>query len=663
MIENETFPAKTAAPEQYSGKPFATPTAKPQPVKIFGLFTPGTPPANFSSTFEQSPTFAAHEHQLEDQDEQEEHTYVDVDMESNSDTDAPTETYFDEIHLSIREAELVGNLVDENETPGKRRSTRLAKKESAKVTSNTALVPARHSKSPKSTTVTRDISPPTSSFTNEATVQLLPEANPGLLTLDWQLQYPPGGSTHPSYAYPRMDPRLVFDPALIPVVDGLPIVFHLPPLVLPMHWRHVSWSGYLPIVFDPNQQAFKLTPIGPLPLTCEEVQQNGLAKYVPGGTEHPEAGMLPDMRLFVDGSDNDKFNFDGVDWVLPWPQGETFGNSLSGGMDAGALSESNQTSLPHYIEARDCPDDVVDIAEAWRWISEKDKGGAIEFKATIGKTWRGTGIRRAQRRFKNPIASLLASAIADTLELPNNPYVHYLINQNTREFCPFRSVATPVYVNIALLEDTEFTLKELLCYFPSHYQWRKCSDRLLKSGMSKSDIANMINMTRQLSEDASRKRDSIGNAIDYEPCKSQNGDKTRVRIVRDFKDGEAQSYSAEGWTNEFVEPTDYPLFGLTHGLAALPEGPDAGPLTMLIEWCREHNKYDVMLSNVTALLHEAGIASLIEPGEHGCPDKEMLPRYSEMLKQDRKRVLKAAAERKRILEENEENKGKKMRSA
>lgn len=157
----------------------------------------------------------------------------------------------------------------------------------------------------------------------EAVLHLPPDPNPAVLTLDWQLQYPPGGSTHPSFAYPQLDPRLSFDPALVPIVAGLPSVFEVPDLVLPMNWRHVSWSGCLPIVFDPYHQGFKLTPIGPLPLTHEEVQQNGLAKYVPGGSAHPEAGLLPDVAPLGDGSD-ETYNFDDIDWVLPWPTGQMF---------------------------------------------------------------------------------------------------------------------------------------------------------------------------------------------------------------------------------------------------------------------------------------------------------------------------------------------------
>jgi hypothetical protein len=503
---------------------------------------------------------------------------------------------------------------------------------------------------------TRDASPPESSLTAEAVVHISLEYNPAVLTLDWQLQYPPGGSTHPSYAYPMLDPRLFFDPACVPVTDGLPTVFRIAPLVLPMGWRHVSWSGFLPIVFDPYHQAFKLTPIGPLPLTCEEVQQGGLAKYVPGGSEHPEAGMLPDVSPLSDGS-NEHYNFEGVDWVLPWPQSEIFHGASTEEVDsitnnhhspvssAAPQSVAANTSPPHYIEARDCPDNVVDIHDAWRWIAEKCDPSFTKFEPTPGKTWNGTGITVTSKKVKQPIASLLSSAIAETIASPGNFVASLLVKQNRREFCPFKSIATPVHANIALLGDTEFTLKELLCFFPSHFLWRKAGDRLFRSGLGNGDIAAMINMTRQLPGNASKKTNAISRALMYETAKDGSGE--TVRIVRNNDDAEAHSYTAEGWTFDVWELVDYPILALAHGLVALPEGPDAGPLTALIKYCKENGKYDIMLSNVSDMLHEVGISSLIEPGERGCPDKELLSRHSEALKQDKKRVkegLKRAAE-------------------
>jgi hypothetical protein len=78
-------------------------------------------------------------------------------------------------------------------------------------------------------------------------------------------------------------------------------------------------------------------------------------------------------------------------------------------------------------------------------------------------------------------------------------------------------------------------------------------------------------------------------------------------------------------------------------------------------WCREKGRYDVLLSNVSGVLQEADISSLIEPSEHGCPDKEVAGRHADALGKDRKRVLKAAAEKKRALEDAEEKKEKRAK--
>jgi hypothetical protein len=464
------------------------------------------------------------------------------------------------------------------------------------------------------------------------------------------LQYPPGGSTHPCYAYPQMDPRLFFNPDLVPVIDGLPIVFQVPPLVLPMGWRHVSWSGFLPIVFDTNHQAFKLTPIGPLPLTCEEVQQGGLGKFVPGGECHPETGMLPDMTAFGDGSD-EIYNFEEVDWVLPWPQGESFDGPQTHNMSLAAktgLLSAVAVAPPHYSEKRDCPDGLVDIEDAWRWLAQKETDPNAPFEPSPTKTWRGTGIHRTGRRYKQPIASLIGSVVADFPAASDTVSIMYLINQNGREFCPFRSVATPVHVNITLLRDIEITLVELLSYFPNCYIWRKGADRLVRAGLSAADVTNFINWSRCLGGDSVKHKNSINDQLWWEY--ETSGSRKRMKIARET---ETATHTTEGWSYATWELIDYPLLGLTHGLKHLPEGPDAGPLTSVIKWCKEHGRYDTLLSDVPGLLEVAGFQPLIEPGESGDPDREVMGRHAEVLKKDRKRVLKDAGEKKRAAEKED----------
>lgn len=500
----------------------------------------------------------------------------------------------------------------------------------------------------KETTLSRHVAPPESSFTAEAVVPLPPDLSPAHHTLDWQLQYPPGGSTHPCYAYPAMDFRLFFDPKLVPIVDGLPSVFKVPDLMLPMGWKHVTWSSCLPVVFDPYHQAFKLTPIGPLPLTCEEVQQGGLAKYVPGGEEHPEAGLLPNVSFLSDGSD-EVYNFEGIDWTFPWPKEEIFERrSVSANPSAASASVTSALVLappavpPFYDETRDCPDDVVDIKDGWRWLEGKELHPAASFVPTPGKSWRGTGIYRTNRQMKSPIACLMGLTIADMIASPNNFLASYLINQNARTFCAFRSVATPDYVNITLLKDVEITLVELLSYFPNHYRWRKGADRLVRAGFNGSEIANFINWSRALDGDACKLSGSIYDNLRYEPAVP--GSRKRTLIEREVTG--VVPYTAENWQAPSGDATEYPLLGLTHGLKHIPKGADAGPLTRLITWAREAKQYRILLSDVPELLREQDIEPLIESGETDDPDSEVLARYQDILKVDRARVLKDQKQRK-----------------
>lgn len=463
---------------------------------------------------------------------------------------------------------------------------------------------------------------------------------PEVYSTQWQLMYPAGGSTHPSYPWPSADPRLTFHAHYVSLKNGLPDVSSVPTLHLPPGWHHTSWSGLYPVVFDPFQQAFKITPVGPLPLTCEELHQGGLKDYVPGGRLHREHGMLPMISSFSDGSDAEVYNFDGVDWALPWAQigGVPDIEQSTTGPAAGERNTPAECVLPiieipcRYIEARDCPDRVFDLQDGWRWLLDLEGLPPRTFAPTPGRKWHGTGVTRTSRKYKQPVAALMASTMAGSEE---DNAERYLGNQDCRIFCPFKSVATPAHIDITLLGDTEFTLIELLSYFPFHYQWRNAGERMIRAGLSAWEISNSISMSRCLP----------GASI----CSQGSVDHHVFRKFK-FKDEETNEamqslanttgYTAEGWTYDVREMTDYPLLALTHGLTELPSGVDVGPLTALIMWVRGQGRYQTMLSEVPALLKEANIEALIDPGEGTDPDKEVLSRHVKAMRKDRSRVLK-----------------------
>jgi hypothetical protein len=520
------------------------------------------------------------------------------------------------------------------------------------------------------------------------------EGLPTVHSLSWQLQYPPGGSTHPSYPYPLMDPRLIFHQPFVPVVDGLPDITRVPKLVLPMGWNHVSWAGLLPIVFDPYRQAFKLTPVGPMPLTCEELRQGGLHKYVPGGELHPEFGMLPDMLKLSDGSDTEVFDFDGVDWTLPWEghvnfhpssaSADEFQATIDGYPTPSSTSTSPTTIVTFpWKEDRDCPNMVVDLSDAWRWLAGKELNPATDFVPTPKKKWRGTGAVRKTHKFKDPIPELIMLALEIDPDSPTsqpdpNPIMQ---NQDTPSkgvkvcnvFCPFKSVATPVHVDITLLGDTEFTLVELLSYFPQHYNWGHAVERLAKAGLKGTAVKDLVNMTRALEGETALPANRVSNAMNT--AKERDLPKAKEIDVDEVgKDTPAPTtksevidmtitYTAEGWVYDVWDKIDYPLLALAHGLQAMPSVPDAGPLTALILWCRKEGHYQVLLSEVPALLKEAGIEPLIEAGEAGCPDKEVLTRHASAMKKDRRRVSASLEDKKRGLDDKEESKSKRRKTS
>lgn len=471
-----------------------------------------------------------------------------------------------------------------------------------------------------------------------------------------------------------MDPSLVFGCSVVPVTDGLPDVSKVPKLLLPMGWRQVTWSGLLPVVFDPYRQAFKLTPVGPMPLTSEELHQGGLQKYVPGGAAHPESAHLPQMMDYSDGSDAEVYNWEGVDWVLPWPKNENFfsstyntPNTRSAGSNATIALIKIKATI--WSEGRDCPNKIFDLADAWRWLADREREPSTDFVPSPKKHWRGTGAYRSARKTKSPIPELMMGAKYAEQD-DANPILQ---NQDAREprknneFCPFKSVATPSHVDITLLADTEFTLMEMLCYFPQHFHWGHAAERLARAGVQASHVKDLINMTRGLEGETSLRTSIVSYAMKMAKARDlvisveqeEGGETASTPSVRD---GPATtSYTAEDWVYDVWTKIDYPLLALAHGLLELPQGVDAGPVTILIKWCRENARYETLLSEVPTLLKEANIEPLIEPSEDGYPDRELVPRYADAIKKDCKRVRMSAKDVKRAVEDDDTEVAKKKK--
>lgn len=176
------------------------------------------------------------------------------------------------------------------------------------------------------------------------------------------------------------------------------------------------------------------------------------------------------------------------------------------------------------------------------------------FVPTPGRKWHGTGVTRTPRKYKQPVAALMAITMAESEE---DNAERYLVNHNSRIFCPLKSVVTPVHVDITLLGDTEFTLVELLFYFLSHYQWFDAGERMTRAGFSALDISNFINMSRCLPGASICSHGSVDHHI-YRKSKDEKTGKAGHSTT------DATSYTAEGWTCDVWEMTDCPLLGLTH---------------------------------------------------------------------------------------------------
>lgn len=372
----------------------------------------------------------------------------------------------------------------------------------------------------------------------------------------------------------------------------------------------------------------------------------GLEKYVPGGKLHPESGLLPEMMNLSDGSDGEVYNWDGVDLELPWVAHTTFINSAQ----APGTSAAGVTA-PAYVprEARDCPDKVFELSDAWRWIAGKVATPDSDFIPNTKKKWSQFYSQRLRRKLKAPIPELMMAAILanrsasspDPSPILQNQDAPRVQERSTNLFCPFKSVATPMFVDITLLEDTEFTLKELVCYFPQHYSWGNAAERMNRAGIRGTALRDIIALTRCLDGESLPSAGTLSSNMLaarrlLQPVIKDEG--AALKCEQKQANRTTTNYTSEGWTYEW-EKTDYPLFALAHGLVALPEGKDAGPLTALMKWAKEHERYQILISEVPALLKEAGIPALIELSDNGCPDQEFLPRHAAEMKKDRKRLL------------------------
>jgi hypothetical protein len=235
-------------------------------------------------------------------------------------------------------------------------------------------------------------------------------------------------------------------------------------------------------------------------------------------------------------------------------------------------------------------------------------------------------------RKKHPIAELLMRALNEQNAGPSTP----LWNQDSKAFSQVGSVAPPstVAVNLCLGSMVEITLIECMAYFPNIFTERPLLVRSVRAGLNCGSIANMVNMVRQLSGMDAFTHSRIATLL------------RRVKggpVMEDnVKNVETTDFTAREWLKHKVGKTglDYPLVALEHGLLGLPQGDDAGPLTQLIQLCKTHGKYRVMLSEVPDLLQQAGIASIIQKPVNGdCPDRAAVARHRYSVEQDRARVL------------------------
>lgn len=213
------------------------------------------------------------------------------------------------------------------------------------------------------------------------------------------------------------------------------------------------------------------------------------------------------------------------------------------------------------------------------------------------------------------------------------------------------SQATPPVVDIQLLDGIELSAEELLTFFPNHYLWLDFLHRLDEAGWTQSEIADFVNIARELRAPQLM----LAKFIKY-PLKlarkffhkSVNGVTRcpRNRLVTDFTAQHWRQPTTHLTDNERHNLIDYPVWELSRGvhISRFPSGPEARILTFVIHEVRENNKRKLLLSQVVAYARDHGIGRNLSPiNANGNPDRIARTRHVILFVGDIRRISEDAA--------------------
>ncbi|KAF2245306.1 hypothetical protein BU26DRAFT_507989 [Trematosphaeria pertusa] len=442
-----------------------------------------------------------------------------------------------------------------------------------------------------------------------------------------------------SNSFAASDPRLCFYAQPMPPEHS----HHLPrfvPLDLPQGWRSMQRVDLEPVVLNPHDWAFRLTPAGPVALTPAEVFQyriTGVSRSRRTPQSNPDP-MVIDLELI----DDELTEFMPPNSRRGDPDQLTAYADPLGGLPPkvayegavrakkrklqGPLSPSVVRSIEQESDgdaALLCPMGIIDVEDAWAWIRHMAQNPTPEYHAPNRKPDERL---KSAHKVKHPIPELMMVA----LKPPGSGIGSQLKDQDALPFCQTRSITPPEKVGVHehLGSHVELTLIECAAYFPRQAIRPEYLKRFRRAGMGSVGTVSLINMLRQLTGKSNFHESRLSHTFKRYGCTADNN------ATRDF--------TAQQWTPDTGSKTiDYPLLALEHGVVHLPQGDDAGPLTKLIQWCKNNAQHRVLLSEVPALLSTAGISSTIaRPADGRCPDRVAHGRHHQAIQIDRKRILK-----------------------
>ena len=223
--------------------------------------------------------------------------------------------------------------------------------------------------------------------------------------------------------------------------------------------------------------------------------------------------------------------------------------------------------------------------------------------------------RRRKRSMPWGVQRILTHSFIESQATQMGIPIPLISNDDVRTYCqsadtfdPIHDILPPENIDIRKLGDIEISAEELLTFFPNHLKWHDAIYRLAQNNWSCLDMANYINVARDLSAINGKRSNTILKWL-------QAADKTILGLAhtgsKDRKPWKTTCFSAGSWIpyQQIRSPglIDYFLVDLADGVMRWPEGEGARLLSRAVWHAVVRGHRDVRLSQVKEYARAHGL--------------------------------------------------------